>query len=140
MAKDDLYYPNAVEALQKDGWTITNDPYFVRLNNINFNMDLGAERTIFNLENGKEKIVVEVKSFLGPSFMNKFHPAIGQYRNYSIVLSKVEKDRKLWLAIPDRIYKANFMNPLITEMVLINGMSIVTFDENINRIIQWIPG
>ena len=58
MAKDDLYYPNAVEALQKDGWTITNDPYFVRLNNINFNMDLGAERTIFNVENGKEKIAV----------------------------------------------------------------------------------
>jgi hypothetical protein len=71
--------------------------------------------------------------------MNKFHPAVGQYKNYSIVLSKVEKDRKLWLAVPDRIYKANFMNPLITEMVLINGMSIVTFDENINRIIQWIP-
>lgn len=139
MAKDDLYYTNAKEALQKDGWTITDDPYFVRLHNINFKMDLGAERIIFNVENQREKIAVEVKSFLGPSFMNNFHNAIGQYRNYSTVLSNVEKDRKLWLAIPDKIYKANFMNPLITEMVLVNGMSIVTFDENINRIVKWIP-
>ena len=72
MAKNDKYYENVKEALQKEGWIITHSPFRVRIDNkIKFKMDLGAERTLFEFENRKEKIVVEIKSFLDPSFINK---------------------------------------------------------------------
>ncbi|MGK7918680.1 MAG: element excision factor XisH family protein [Trichodesmium sp.] len=51
------YYHNTVKsALQKDGWTITHDPYRLKLaRGKNLFVDLGAERLIA-AEKGLEKI------------------------------------------------------------------------------------
>jgi hypothetical protein len=140
MAKNDKYYENVKEALQKDGWTITHPSFRVRIDNkLKFKMDLGAERTLFEFENRKEKIVVEIKSFLDPSFINDFHDAVGQYNDYLGALEYTQIERKLWLAIPHKVYMDNFMHPYIISQLTRNSMSIVTFDPTINRIIQWIP-
>lgn len=67
MAKD--IYHNAVRtALEKDGWTITHDPYNIveKDSNIDYEIDLGAEK-LLGAERGAEKIAVEVKSFLKTS-------------------------------------------------------------------------
>jgi hypothetical protein len=139
MAKNDKYYENVKEALQKDGWIITHSPFRVRIDHIKFKMDLGAERTLFEFENTKEKIVVEIKSFLDSSFINDFHDCVGQYNDYLGALEYTQVKRKLWLAIPHKVYLDNFMHPFIISQVVRNSMSIVTFDPTINRIIQWIP-
>jgi hypothetical protein len=140
MAKNDKYYENVKEALQKEGWIITHSPFRVRIDNkIKFKMDLGAERTLFEFENTKEKIVVEIKSFLDPSFINDFHDCVGQYNDYLGALEYTQVKRKLWLAIPHTVYMDNFMHPFIISQLTRNSMSIVTFDPTINRIVQWIP-
>ena len=59
MAKD-LYHFEVREALIKDGWRITNDPYIIETDDVNFEVDLGAEKMLA-AEKGSEKIAVEVK-------------------------------------------------------------------------------
>ena len=72
MAKD-IYHKIVREALIKDGWTITHDPYLIpRHKRKPYEADLGAEK-FFAAERDLEKIVVEVKSFIGTSVTYDFH-------------------------------------------------------------------
>jgi len=141
MARNDKYYPNVVEALFKEGFIVTKAPltYTLGSNSHTYKIDLAAERTIFIAEkSSKEKIAVEVKSFLDNSFINDFHDANGQYNTYTHVLAEAQADYKLYLAIPEKVYDNHFTDTFITQMCLANKMSIITFDPTINRIIQWI--
>jgi hypothetical protein len=68
---------NAVKnALVKDGWTITADPYTFRYEEVILFADLGAERPLA-AERAGQKIVVEVKSFLSPSPIHDLKLALG---------------------------------------------------------------
>jgi hypothetical protein len=66
MPARDVYHHSLKSALIKDGWTITHDPYTLTFGQRNVFVDLGAER-VLAAERGREKIAVEVKSFLGAS-------------------------------------------------------------------------
>jgi hypothetical protein len=58
---------NAVKkSLVKDGWLITDDPYVIQHRRTVLYADLGAERPIA-VERDGQKLVVEVKSFIGAS-------------------------------------------------------------------------
>jgi hypothetical protein len=46
MARNDKYYESVKEALFKDGWTVTHDPFKVKVSKYKFKMDLGAESYI----------------------------------------------------------------------------------------------
>lgn len=61
MAKD-KYHDAVKNALVKDGWTITHDPYRISFGIERVYVDLGAERMLA-AERGKEKIAVEIKTF-----------------------------------------------------------------------------
>jgi len=82
MAKD-KYHDLVKQALIDEGWTITDDPYYIK--NTAWEIDLGAEKLI-GAEKDNKKIAIEVKSFLAPSFANEFHGVVGQYFNYVINL------------------------------------------------------
>ena len=73
MARD-MFHEAARNALIKDGWTITHDPFRFedKENKIAYEADLGAEK-LLAAEKGTDKIVVEVKSFLKLSLANEFH-------------------------------------------------------------------
>ncbi len=64
-------------ALIKDGWTITHDPFFLRLGSMRTYGDMGAERP-FAATRGMQKILVEVKSFVGRSAVYDLEQAVGQ--------------------------------------------------------------
>jgi len=57
MAKD-LYHYEVRQALINDGWKITNDPYIIETDDVNFEVDLGAEKMLA-AEKEHEKIAVE---------------------------------------------------------------------------------
>ncbi|NEQ44340.1 MAG: hypothetical protein F6K00_12600 [Leptolyngbya sp. SIOISBB] len=76
MSTRDAFHPIVKTALQKDGWTITDDPYHLDLGFTDFYIDLGAEKLIAATKNN-QKIAVEVKSFLGASTVSEFHMAVG---------------------------------------------------------------
>ena len=52
-------------ALTKDGWTITHDPYTIEYDGEFAYADLAAERPLAASKAGR-MIVVEIKSFVGP--------------------------------------------------------------------------
>lgn len=98
MSAKDFYHETVRDALGKDGWTITHDPLEFRMGVI-VRIDLAAEQ-LLTAEKGKEKIAVEVKSFLSGSTLSEFHSALGQYINYRRALRRKDPDRILYLAVP----------------------------------------
>ena len=66
-------------ALEKEGWTITDDPFvlYSKAHNMDYEIDLAAERLLC-AERNSEKIAVEIKSFLRPSLTNEFHTIFRQ--------------------------------------------------------------
>ena len=68
MPAKDKYRDAVRNALEKDGWTITDDPLHLVWGKKDMYVDLGAER-VLAAENQGRRIAVEVKSFLGVSKM-----------------------------------------------------------------------
>lgn len=136
MAKD-KYHKIVREALVKDGWKITHDPYKFSKFNPDWEIDLGAEKVIA-AEKGKEKIAVEVKSFEAESFAYEFHRAMGQYMDYLPCLEVIEPERVLFLAVPDTIYATEFQRPGIVLVTTRYQVRIITFSTATKTIVQWI--
>jgi len=105
MAKD-IYHNHVREALENDGWCITHDPYYVRIGEVDFFIDLGAEGVIGAEREGR-KIAVEVKSFISLSKVADFHEAYGKYGVYRKALRQ-DQGRVLYLAISEQVFKDFF--------------------------------
>jgi Holliday junction resolvase-like predicted endonuclease len=65
MARD-LIHNIIRKALENEGWTITQDPYPIKVGGFEMEIDLAAEN-LFAAERESEKIAVEIKSFAGVS-------------------------------------------------------------------------
>jgi hypothetical protein len=137
MAARDKYHAQVRRALEKDGWTITKDPYVLQFEGFNYPIDLGAEK-LFAAEKGQEKIAVEIKCFLAESIPNEFHTALGQYLDYAIGLEDQEPERVLFLAIPDKIYKKFSKTPFLLKVLDRFKVKVITFDAETETIIQWL--
>jgi hypothetical protein len=103
----DIFHESVKRALQKEHWVITADPLKFKFGNVNFQVDLGAERLVA-AERAGEKIAVEIKSFLNPSAITDFYAALGQFLSYRLALASLEPDRKLYLAVPFDVYETFF--------------------------------
>lgn len=138
MAKRDLYHEQVKHALIKDGWTITHDPFPLSIGRRNLAADLGAERLI-SAEKGSQKIVVEIKSFLGKSDVRDLQQAVGQYDMYWRILHTQHSERLLYLAIPRPAFQRLFTIEL-GQLFLHDGfLRLIVFDPKQEVITQWIP-
>ena len=139
MAAKDIFHDVVKIALQKDGWTITDDPLPIRLSGvIDMYIDLGAEKVIAAEKAGR-KIAVEIKSFLGPSTLTEFHLALGQFMNYRYALADTEPDRVLYLAVPLDIYEAFFTLAFIQSVLRRSQLQLLVYDVGTEEITQWHP-
>lgn len=135
MARD--YYHNHVrEALEKSGWTITDDPYKIEVGKVTQEIDFGAEQ-LFAAEKGEELIAVEVKSFVGLSNISEFHRSIGQFINYSVALDLKDPQRLLFLAVPREAWDVFFQEPLIQASLARISAKVVVYDPLLKRIMEW---
>ena len=137
MAKD-MYHEAVHNALLKDGWTITHDPYriYEKDKNMNYEIDLGAERTLA-AERGQEKIIVEIKSFLKTSLPNEFHGILGQYITYVDAIAFLEFDRSIILAMPKYAHTRLQEYPFILHLIEKHQMRILIYDEKEEIILAW---
>lgn len=136
MAKD-FYHKNVREALEKDGWRITHDPYPLKVDDVGYEIDFGAEPLIA-AEKEDLTIAVEVKSFLGPSTVNEFHKAVGQFNDYYVALEIKDPNRVLFLAIPSIIWLRFFQKPLIQKSLARIQAKIIVYNPDKNEIVAWI--
>ena len=132
----DKYHTHVRTALEKEGWVITHDPYFIRLGKRKGFIDLGAE--IIGAERGTEQIAVEVKSFTGLSEVDDFEDALGQFLLYKPALSLKDPDRLLFLAMPRDFYSNLFDDPYFQLVLKTYEVRVIVYDIEKISIEQWI--
>jgi hypothetical protein len=137
MARD-KYHDVVRSALEKEGWAITHDPYFLPIGHKRSFIDLGAERAIIGAERGKEKIAVEVKSFLAPSELDDFEDALGKFMLYMPVLELKEPDRVLFLAMPQSVFESLFASSIFYQITERLGLKIIVYNIEQALIERWI--
>ncbi len=103
MSKKDAFHDAVKNALIKDGWTITHDPYKLEYRRDPLFVDLGAEAPL-GAERAGRKIAVEVKSFLGKSGVTDLYAAVGQFLFYRLLMASRDPERTLFLAMPVEAY------------------------------------
>jgi len=137
MPAKDIYH-NAVRfALVKDGWEILTEDYTLEYGGDRVFVDIAAEKTIAAEKQG-QKILVEVKSFLGRSFINDLEKAVGQYVIYRNILQETVLDFDLYLAITQGVYRSYFQRPLAQMIVNRNQVKLLIIDAESEVIVQWI--
>ncbi|HLP92014.1 MAG TPA: XisH family protein [Nostocaceae cyanobacterium] len=137
MSAKDKFHEIVKIALQKQGWTITHDPYHIDLGFVDFYIDLGAEQLLAATKDN-EKIAVEIKTFLATSTISEFHTAVGQFINYRIALENDDAERLLYLGVPLDIYKRFFQYSFIQTVIQRNQIPLLVYDLKKEEIAQWI--
>lgn len=138
MSKLDVYHETVKNALIKDGWTITHDPFPLPIGRKRLYIDLGAE-SLISAEKGTQRIAVEIKSFIGPSDVRDLEVALGQYILYHKILSRTEPERILYLAIPQTAFMTTFQLEIGAMLIEDETLRILVFDVEKEEILQWIP-
>src|SRR5262249_30744612 len=137
MPAKDKYHNAVKNALIKDGWTITHDPYRLVVAQRDVYMDLGAEHLA--AEKGLEEIVVEIKVFGGPSLVRELEEALGQYVLYRALLNRQDPERRLFMAVSQEV-SAGALDELIARIAIEDlGISLVVFDPEREVIVRWKP-
>jgi phosphorylcholine metabolism protein LicD len=136
MSAKDFFHNTVKISLEKDEWTITDDPLFIQVEDVDFYIDLAAER-ILAAEKTGQKIAVEVKSFLGASDVTEFHIALGQCLNYRSALRLTEPERTLYLAITVDIYDEFFSRKFIQRVIAEHQLKLLIFNPEREEIVLW---
>ena len=137
MPKLDIIHDAVKNALAKDGWTITDDPYIIRYRRTTLYADLGAERPIAAERDG-QKLVIEVKSFVGASKIQDLKEALGQYDIYHYLLEETAPDRKLYIAVSKIAYKSFFIQDVIQLILQKHQLPLIVVNTESEEITQWI--
>ena len=137
MPARDLYHDAVKTALLKDNWKILAEDYALTLGGDRLYADLAAEKPLV-LEKQGRKILVEVKSFVGKSFIFELERAVGQYVIYRDILEETQSDFELYLAVPNGIYRDGFQRQLARITVRRNAIALLVFDPTDEVIVQWI--
>ncbi|MFN8747448.1 MAG: XisH family protein [Pseudanabaena sp.] len=137
MPAKDIYHDAVKNALVGDGWEITDDPYIIKYQDAELYADLAAQKPIA-AKRQDQKIVVEIKSFIGKSPMYDFHNALGQYIVYQNLIQLTEPEYKLYLAIDDFTYSSFFQRASIQVITKQNSLKIIVVDTQQEQIQLWI--
>ncbi|MDZ8188876.1 MAG: XisH family protein [Nostoc sp. ChiSLP02] len=137
MSAKDIFHESVKKALQKQGWIACNDPLKFKFGEVNFQIDLGAEK-IITAQKGNEKIAIEIKSFLNPSPITDFYSALGQFLSYRLALAGYEPDRVLYLAVPLDTYKIFFQLEFTKIAIKQYQVLLIVYEPENEVIVEWI--
>ncbi|MGD1699150.1 element excision factor XisH family protein [Dapis sp. BLCC M229] len=84
---------------------MTHDPLYLGYGGKHLYVDLGAAKTAIAAEKQGQKIAVEIKSFISLSPINDLQVAVGEYEIYRTVLSELETERLLYIAVNQQAYE-----------------------------------
>jgi hypothetical protein len=135
--RKDTYHDVVRQALERDGWLITDDPLSFKIETDQIFIDLGAERMIA-ASKGVLKIAVEIKTFAGPSPLHDLQAALGQYVIYKRFLAELEPDRVLVLAVPTQTAKL-FQRPMWWKLITHENIKLLVYHPYKAEVVQWLP-
>lgn len=132
MPAKDKYHDAVINALEKDGWVITDDPFTIFLETRRLYVDLAAEK------NDVGAILMEIKVFEdAKSQMNYLANAVGQVLLYKAALDWLKDTTELFLAIPDPIYVTLMTEALAAHFVSYTKTKMMVYDPVSEEIITW---
>jgi XisH protein len=137
MPAKDICHNAVKNALIKDGWIITADPYTIKYEEVQLFADLLAGRTV-KAQRDTEEILIEIKSFVSRSPMRDFECALGQYIVYRIFLKEIIPKAKVYLAIGQDIYQSFFAQKAIQKVLVETQLVLIIVNLNQEEIVQWI--
>ena len=145
MAQRDSIHDAVKEALVKDGWEITDDPYVIAYGERFLFVDLGAEDDqgmtggFIGATRANLRIAVEIKELRGQSVIVELEQAIGQYVLYRLLLNRIDPERTIYLAVPEKAYRELFAEP-IGELVISDlPLHLLVVDIEQEEVRRWIP-
>lgn len=138
--RDDLHFP-VRRALEKEGWTITQDPAVLYFRDLRMRADIGAERLMAG-EKERRQIVVEVKDFDGRSLAAELQRMIGQLELYQWAIDEQTPGRELFLAVGQEVYDSRIQPVRLAFNAIIERkrIKLIIFDEIREVILRWIKG
>jgi hypothetical protein len=99
--------------------------------------DLKAERLLL-AQKETEVIVVEIKSFLGASFMRELQTALGQYQMYVAFLEGMNQLTPIYLAVSEVAFREEFQSKAIQMLLHRYGVKVLVVDDDHEEVVQWI--
>lgn len=136
MPAKDKYHEGFKNALIKDDWQITRDPFTIRYDKLKLFADLAGKK-LFSAQKEDTNIVVEIKSFLNLSPVHEFQCALGQYILYRTLLSQINPDYLLYLAIEQEIYETFFQQKGIKLVIEEYKILLIVIDITKEEIVKW---
>lgn len=137
MAKDAIH-DSIKNALSKDGWAITAEFLQIEYEELEIFADIVAERQPIVAEKQDKKIIVEVKTFAGRSFIRELQQALGQYDLYAEIIALANLDYALYLAISSVIYETFFLRPGTQAVVQRRHLKLLVVDVEREEVRRWI--
>lgn len=137
MPARDICEPQFVTALEKAGWVVTNQPYTIGLNRVEYAY---ADLRLRHFKDFRSIIVVEVKCFAtATTYTDDFYHAIGQYHTYRAILRLKGVDESLYLAVPLHFYEEIKQRIVMQSVITDAKISIIVVDLDDEEIVSWIP-
>ena len=134
-----FYHDLVKAALIADGWTNAHDPLMLHVGKKDHFVNPGSGRLLAADKEGR-KIAVQVKSLPGSSEVEGIKEALGQFTLYYDVLGENEPDRRLYLAISQKVFEDRFTGPIGRLLLKRERLRLVVFEPEKGVIVQWIPG
>ncbi|MFN8487366.1 MAG: element excision factor XisH family protein [Caldilineaceae bacterium] len=134
---NDAIHAAVKRALINDGWSILSEHFRMQLGRYKLFADLAAERTLAAERNGR-KILIEIKSFSGRSYIKELQQALGQYRMYldAVELTKLGYD--VYLAVGREVYDEFLSHPEIEHLLQRNQVRLVIIHLEQAKVTKWI--
>ena len=137
MPRKDQIHEAVKNALIKDGWTITDDPYRIEYEEADVYADLRIEKGNAGGE-AQRVLVIEIKEFTGVSPMHRLEQALGQYQVYRSYLRQIAPEEQLYLAVDKASYDPLFSRKSFLRIVEDYRLALLVVDVPNEEITQWI--
>ena len=135
MARDLIHF-QVRKALEKEGWEITADPFYLSIDGVRLEIDIEAQRLIM-ASKGNEKIYIEIKTFKKTSILYAFYEAYGQYAFYRDALSDKKINAPIYLAISLAVYNRIKKIPFLMKRIAQHKLNLLIIDTTKSKIIEW---
>jgi len=137
MPRRDAIHAQVRAALINDGWQIIADPYRIVYKDATLEADMKADKLLVATRD-KQSIIIEVKSFLQPSFIHEFLAACGQYQAYKYLLEEKGQTETIYMAIITRSISDNSGAKQYRKLVERFDIRLLVVDIEKEEITQWV--
>ena len=138
MPAKDFYHDSVRDALVRDGWTITHDPFTIPSSPGADFAYPGADRALA-AEKGDREIVVDVMSFSENSVLRNLYQALGRYAIDHSLLGRAPRGGDLYLAVTGRVHDDIFGDPIARPALVDLGIRFMVFDPAEGLLLRWVP-